>query len=123
MNAKELITELEAVISELFEDSIHQFMELEFLDEETVKESEKNKEDYSENDREVLTRLGPFEQKMNKRTGSEMRFKSYVYHFKAHDIYLQIDGDYSSWTGTEFNNDWYEVKPEEITTVVYKRVK
>jgi len=45
-----------------------------------------------------------------------------VKYFPDHDVYLKVDGWYSSYTGAEFNgwNDVYEVKPIQKTITVYE---
>lgn len=46
-----------------------------------------------------------------------------VYHFVDHDVYIKVDGYYSSYEGTDFYNGWgccSEVKPKEKTITVYE---
>lgn len=44
-----------------------------------------------------------------------------VIHFVEHGFYMQIDGYYQSYDGTDFSSAKFrEVKPETITKVVYK---
>lgn len=46
-----------------------------------------------------------------------------VFYFADHDIYLKIDGSYSSWDSTDWDSNFYQVEPAEKTVVYYKKVK
>ncbi len=47
-----------------------------------------------------------------------------VYHFKDHDVYLEANGSYSSWDGTDWSDaSFYEVRPQQKTVTVYVSVK
>jgi hypothetical protein len=35
--------------------------------------------------------------------------------------YWRVDGYYDSWNGTEWEDDLYEVRPREVTRVLYER--
>lgn len=115
MNAKELIKELKEAIES--DAGIHEFLEIESLD----------KEDLNGDGDEAYADLVPFEQVEHdrKRVGYDgLDDVRYVYHFKKYDIYLAIDGTYSSWVGSDFDKSkWYEVKPETVSVVRYKKVK
>jgi len=46
-----------------------------------------------------------------------------VKYFTDHDIYIRVDGYYSSYNGTDFDNGWdccEEVKPQQKTITVYE---
>lgn len=47
-----------------------------------------------------------------------------VFHFVDHDVYIEISGFYSSYSGTEFDGGWEdcarEVRPQQETITVYK---
>tara|TARA_R110000868_G_scaffold76573_6_gene220170 strand:- start:6050 stop:6442 length:393 start_codon:yes stop_codon:yes gene_type:complete len=46
-----------------------------------------------------------------------------VYHFETHGIYVQVEGFYQSYNGTEFWNGWEscsEVSPKQKTITVYE---
>lgn len=46
-----------------------------------------------------------------------------VQHFKDHDVYIRVDGYYSSYEGTDFYDGWdccKEVKPQQKTITVYE---
>lgn len=46
-----------------------------------------------------------------------------VKHFKDHDVYIRVDGFYSSYNGTDFNGGWgdcSEVRPQQKTITVYE---
>lgn len=48
-----------------------------------------------------------------------------VYYFINHDIYMKIQGYYSSLFGVEFSDGWenaYEVKPQTKTITVYEQI-
>ena len=123
MNAKEITTKLKEIIEEHFEGYLAEFMEIVEINEASVKKSEEEDIAWSSKDRALLTAFGDIEQVMHKRCGSEHDIMRYVYHFKDHDVFLCIDGSYSSWEGTSFDDDWYEVKPYKVTSTKYKRVK
>lgn len=109
MNAKEVIEKIECVLDDL-DLSMSQFFG----------------EDYSNADREALSKeLGDFEQVEYGR-GATGDHDSYdvVYHFKDHNIWLEANGYYSSWEGTDWSSaELYEVKPVQKTITVYQRVK
>lgn len=44
-----------------------------------------------------------------------------VYFFKDHEVYLRIDGYYASYSGSDWDNDPYEVKPQEKLITVYQK--
>lgn len=43
-----------------------------------------------------------------------------VIHFTEYDIYLKIEGYYCSHNGTEFDDDWFQVFPRDITVTIYE---
>jgi len=56
-------------------------------------------------------------QKGGENQGSEWYSVKY---FEDHDVYIKIDGWYSSYVDTEFENYGVEVKPQEKTITVYE---
>ena len=45
--------------------------------------------------------------------------------FPDHDIYIKVEGYYSSYNGTEFDGGWRcctEVRPQEKTIIIYKSI-
>jgi len=44
-----------------------------------------------------------------------------VYYFKDHEVYLRIDGFYASYEGSEWDNDPYEVRPQQKQITVYNK--
>ena len=46
-----------------------------------------------------------------------------VVYFKKHDVYIKIDGYYTSYEGSTFDEDYYEAKPEQKTITVYTKYK
>ena len=48
-----------------------------------------------------------------------------VKHFVDHDVYIRVDGYYTSYDGTSFDGGWTccsEVKPVEKTITVYNNI-
>ena len=48
-----------------------------------------------------------------------------VKYFPDHDVYIKVEGSYSSYNGTEFYDGWEscrEVKPKEKLIIVYQEV-
>jgi hypothetical protein len=46
-----------------------------------------------------------------------------VQHFKEHNVYIRVDGHYSSYNGTDFYDGWSccrEVTPTQKTVTVYE---
>lgn len=43
-----------------------------------------------------------------------------VRYFEEHDVYIQVTGFYSSYEGTDWDNDFQEVKPKEKTITVFE---
>ena len=44
-----------------------------------------------------------------------------VFHFEDHDVYLKADAYYNSNDGTDWSYSyWYEVRPKEITKIIYE---
>ena len=47
-----------------------------------------------------------------------------VYHFTEHDVYIRVEGYYSSYEGTNFDGeDFQEVFPTEVKRVEYLPVR
>lgn len=64
---------------------------------------------------------GPFKRVF--RQGGEGKGEdwSVVYHFTDHDVYIRLDGYYTSYTGVDFSDyEMYEVKPNERTVTFYE---
>lgn len=47
-------------------------------------------------------------------------YSDYVFFFKDHGIYVRVTGCYTSYNGTDWENDWSEVMPKEKTITVYE---
>jgi hypothetical protein len=43
-----------------------------------------------------------------------------VIHFTEYDLYLKIEGYYSSHYSTEFNDDWFQVYPKQKMITLYE---
>ncbi len=54
--------------------------------------------------------------------GGENKGSEYykIYYFKEHNVYLKIEGYYSSYSGTEFDSPPFEVKPVTKQVIVYE---
>lgn len=71
--------------------------------------------------KEVEAKLGKFDLVDNERINDDTWA---VYHFIEHDVYLRIDGTYSSYEGSDFSDaSLYEVVPKEKVSIVYERKK
>lgn len=77
---------------------------------------------YEDFDKDKLE-LGPIKN-VNHYGGEGQGEKWYVvFHFVDHDIYIRVDGFYSSYNGTDFYGGWgdcKEVTPKTKTLVVYE---
>jgi len=122
MNSKEFIAKLERAISELGGNS--EFMQYYGLNQEDIEASfnhpnyPRTREDLAP-DQALVDALGSFKQVLRERCGSDMDVMRYVYHFSDHGIFLAMDAYYSSWDSPSFDNDWYEVRPVEVTKTEY----
>lgn len=47
-------------------------------------------------------------------------YSELVRYFKEHDVYLKQTGTYYSYNGTDWNDDYHEVKPVEKIITVYE---
>ena len=47
----------------------------------------------------------------------------HVLHFKGPDVYIAMHGYYNSWSGTQWENEMFEVFPEEYKRTIYKKKK
>lgn len=77
---------------------------------------------YSEQHSQITKDLGLGEVKEVYQRGGEGEgdYWTSVKYFVDHDVYLKIDGSYTSYNGTEFYEGYgYEVKPREETITVY----
>lgn len=48
-----------------------------------------------------------------------------IKYFPDHDVYIKVDGEYSSYEGTEFYGGWaccHEVRPKEKMIIAYEKV-
>ena len=79
--------------------------------------------DYEVKQQYVLNQLGLGEvEEVASYGGENMGTTWYsVKYFKEHDVYIRIDGHYTSYDGTDFYDGYgYEVSPAEKTIVVYE---
>lgn len=90
---------------------------------EQLKELNIKVEDFAYNDMEnPLKGIGTWdevEQKGGEGQGEEWYSVKY---FPAHNVYIRVDGFYTSYDGTDFDNGWddvSEVKPIEKTIIDY----
>lgn len=67
-----------------------------------------------------------FKQEFGDYTVKQKRHNEYaesVVHFKDHDVYVLIQGWYSSYAGSNFDDATYqECRPVEVTTIEYKPI-
>lgn len=109
MNAEEIIEKLLAKLEEL-----------------ELSESNFYNGDFSGTDTAAIESVvGSFEQVEDGR-GATGDHNSYdvVYHFKDHNVYLEANGSYSSWDGTDWSDaSFYEVRPQRKMITVYVSVK
>lgn len=49
-------------------------------------------------------------------------YSELVRYFKDHNVYIKLTGTYYSYNGTDWNDDYHEVKPVEKTIIVYEGV-
>jgi hypothetical protein len=115
MDSTELIKAIEK-LNELLEWEMDQWMH------EDVSDYGDLLDDDSDEVKALGEKIGPYE--CVEQHGGEGEGDSYwtVYHFKAHDIYLQFDGWYASHCGAEFN-DVSEVFPTLVTKTEYVSTK
>jgi hypothetical protein len=76
-------------------------------------------EDFDDND----LGLGPVKQVFRKGGMDQGSDWQRVYHFVDHDVYIKVDGYYSSYCGTEFEDGWdslSEVRPKEVTITIFE---
>jgi hypothetical protein len=72
--------------------------------------------------KEYLTNEGIGEIKQEYHYGGEGQGDEYynVWYFPLHGVYLRIDGYYQSYDGASFENEPYEVRPQERVITVYE---
>lgn len=46
-----------------------------------------------------------------------------VFYFKDHDVYIGYNYTYSSWGDSDYDEDFYEVRPQSESRIVYAEVK
>ena len=76
-------------------------------------------------DEDLRNTFGVFDQIYNDRTIGDGDYdgQQAVYSFKDHDVFIAIEGYYSSQCGTDFDDATvYVVRPIEVTTIEYRRV-
>lgn len=77
---------------------------------------------YSGGNETVYEGLGEVEEVVQKGGEGEGSEWYSVKYFKDHDVYIKVEGYYSSYNGTDFDGweDCSEVKPQEKTITVYE---
>jgi hypothetical protein len=113
MEAKELIEKLrnwnDGEEEQGYYDSIHRRIAHQDIDQDKLKED-----------------FGDFEYKLMAERGSTGDHDSCttVIYFKEHDVYLALEGWYSSQEGSMFEDDnWHQVYPKQITRTIYTTKK
>ncbi len=67
--------------------------------------------------------LGPFKEVYREREGSDKDQAVCVIYSEKHDVYIGVDGYYSSNDGSTYDNGPYEVRPKEVTVTIYEQVE
>ena len=75
---------------------------------------------YAIQERRYIRGLGEVE--LVEQVGGEGEGDHYHVVFKAGGKYWELDAFYSSWEGTEFEDEAYEVTPQEVKVTEFKRV-
>jgi len=96
-----------------------------------LEENDVDNHQFAWNDIEEETRdqiklaLGEFEHVQTERTegGGDWDGAQAVFHFPEHNVYISVEGYYSSDNGMDFTDGLEVVHPVEVTTTVYKIVK
>jgi hypothetical protein len=122
MNFQEIIQALKKYYYEHDESDYHDY-DLELPeDERDYDEVEVDQFAFTDNDKDI-----PDIGKMTEiaQEGGEGQGETWysVKYFPDHDVYIRIDGFYSSYHGATFDNGWdecYEVRPKEKTITVYE---
>ncbi len=127
MIAADLIEKLNTVMAEVGWE-LHQFTAIHELSKAYLDRLENDKRypvsSYElEKDRKVIAAVGGIKRVQEKRVGCDLDTMEYVYYFENHDIFLRIQGYYSSWDGVDFRDaKWQEVVGREIVTTIYEVV-
>jgi hypothetical protein len=67
---------------------------------------------------EIIPAYEIVDKKGDREGGGEYSMK--VFHFKEANVFLKVTGFYSSYHGTDWNEEIEEVKPVEKTVTVYE---
>jgi hypothetical protein len=68
----------------------------------------------------VLEGLGKVEFKEQSLDNTIRNDQEYIIlYFVEHDVYLMVDAEYNSYSGTDFGTTWYEAIPKETTIYQY----
>lgn len=73
--------------------------------------------EYNRLDKLGLGKIKEIEQKGGEDQGSEWHI---VLYFVDHDVYIKVNGYYSSYDGVDFDDYGKEVRPKEKTITVYE---
>jgi len=107
--------EIEKILnSQLFEDHDHEPCRWMYDDVYSTAEDIKEEGEF----KEAFLTLGSFE--CVEQRGGEGKGDEYytVFYFKDHDVYIQFDGWYASYQGSEYS-DMFEVRPEVVSVTQY----
>lgn len=72
----------------------------------------------------ILPNIGMWEEKENKGGEGEGDHRHVVYFFEDHDVFIKLDGYYTSYDGTSWDSmsEAYAVLPQQEVITVYKAV-
>jgi len=80
---------------------------------------------YDEKMKPYEEQLGEFKE-IDAYGGEDMGSEWYrVFHVVKHDIYIKVEGYYSSYNGTDFDNDWdccTQVKPVLVEVTQFQKI-
>ena len=89
-----------------------------------LEELEISKEEFAYDDYDVDLKqyFGEFEEIEHEGGEGEGEKYHIVWYFKDHDLYIRLDGYYTSYNGTDFDDyEFYEVRPKQVTITVYEK--
>lgn len=120
LTAKEILE----IVEKNYSESSFAYNEWTELEEDSELELTEEEEalSYSEQEKVILQKLGLGEVEEVDHYGGEGQGDTWysVKHFKDHDVYIRIDGYYSSYNGTDFYEGYgREVRPKEKVITVF----
>lgn len=73
-------------------------------------------------DKEILEQIGSYRTVSHRTGDNDYYVHILVYYFEKHNLYLQLKGYFNSYEAmVDYDEaNWVEVKPKEITTIIYE---